>query len=437
MIPQDSFTVVAKIRTDPDRIGDLRKLLAAMNHAGCAGFADPANPLVPFGSFETIHFARFVVLADNSLADRSYYKLPPDEPTYLCLMVDCDGDADELLARMAREIAGLRTIFEHCEGCDEATDMLGWLRAHCIQPMASYVNWVGRSVVQIQEEARLHQVLRDALAQTNEREPQELLARLRQYGASAGPLTRPPPTPLAWRIRNLTHLLLPLFLLLLALLCLVFFPVITIALLVAAAVTFFIALRRQEQADPIVPQPYDSAKVAMLRLGEDHDVSNQYTAMGSIKPGRFRLWTEVAILHGVEWLARHIFTRGSIGRIGTIHFAHWLFLDDRRRGFFCSNYDGGHEAYMDDFINKAGFGLNLSFSSFIAYPTTAWLVAKGAWLEQDFKRFQRHHQIPTDVWYKAYPGLTARDLARNSRIRNGFEKATMSDGEIRRWLAEI
>jgi hypothetical protein len=92
---------------------------------------------------------------------------------------------------------------------------------------------------------------------------------------------------------------------------------------------------------------------------------------------------------------------------------------------------------MDDFINKAGFGLNLSFSGFVGYPTTNWLVASGAWREQDFKRFQRHHQIPTDVWYKAYPGLTARDLARNSRIRNGFEKAAMSDDEIRRWLAEI
>jgi hypothetical protein len=208
-------------------------------------------------------------------------------------------------------------------------------------------------------------------------------------------------------------------------------------LLAVALVLFVIALRRHEQTDPIVPQPYESDKVALLREGEDHDVTNQYTAMGSIKPGRFRLWTEIVILYGVNWVARHIFTRGSIGRIGTIHFAHWVFLDQRRRGFFCSNYDGGHEAYMDDFINKAGFGLNLSFSSFVAYPTTDWLVAKGAWLEQDFKRFQRHHQIPTDVWYKAYPGLTARDLARNSRIRNGFEKAEMSDDEIRRWLAEI
>jgi hypothetical protein len=136
-------------------------------------------------------------------------------------------------------------------------------------------------------------------------------------------------------------------------------------------------------------------------------------------------------------VARHIFTRGSIGRIGTIHFAHWVFIDQRRRGFFCSNYDGGHEAYMDDFINKAGFGLNLAFSCFMAYPTTDWLVARGAWLEQEFKHFQRHHQIPTEVWYKAYPGLTVRDLARNARIRNGFEKPQMSDDEIRRWLAEI
>ena len=92
---------------------------------------------------------------------------------------------------------------------------------------------------------------------------------------------------------------------------------------------------------------------------------------------------------------------------------------------------------MDDFINKAGFGLNLAFSSFIGYPQTDWLLARGAWRERDFKDFQRRHQIPTDVWYKAYPGLTARDMARNARIRNGFEREQMSDDEIRRWLAEI
>jgi hypothetical protein len=433
MIPQDSFIVIAKIRSD--RTDDLRLLLTTMNFANRTGLADPANQLVPFGAFETIHFARFVVLADNTLADRAAYpQLPRDEPTYLCFMVDCDGAADELLAQMAQRVGGLRQIFGHCEGYDETANLLGWLHAHRVQPMASYVNWVGRTAVQAREEARLHCLLRDALSRIDAREPQQLLAQLRWSIAPAPPLTPALPTPLGWRIRNLTHMLLPL---LIAAVCFALFPGITIALLAVGYLLFIIALRKHEQTDPIIYQPYDAAKVAQLRLGEDHDVTNQYTAMGSIKPGRFRLWIEIAILYGVNWIARHIFTRGSLGRIGTIHFAHWVFLDQRRRGFFCSNYDGGHEAYMDDFINKAGFGLNLSFSSFMAYPTTDWLVAKGAWLEQDFKRFQRRHQIPTDVWYRAYPGLTARDLARNSRIRNGFEKPVMSDDEIRRWLAEI
>jgi hypothetical protein len=432
MIPQDNFIVLGQI--PPDRVDGLRSLLTTMNLANCPGVADPANALVPFGAFETIHYARFVVLADNTLADRAAYPgLPRDEPTHLCFMVDCDGEADQLLARMAKEAGGLRQVLSHCEDFDGSTDLLAWLRAHRVKPMASYVNWVGRSVVQVREEARLHQLLRDALSRSEAREPQRLFAELRQ-SVSAAPLTPVPPTPHGWRIRNLTHLLLPL---LVAGACLVLFPVMTIGLLAIAVLLFVIALRQHELADPIVPQPYEAEKIARLRRGEDHDVTNQYTAMGSIKPGRFRLWTEIVILYGLDFVARHIFTRGSIGRIGTIHFAHWVFLDQRRRGFFCSNYDGGHEAYMDDFINKAGFGLNLSFSSFIAYPTTDWLVARGAWFEQEFKRFQRHHQIPTDVWYKAYPGLTARDLARNSRIRNGIEKPAMSDDEIRRWLAEI
>jgi hypothetical protein len=433
MIPQDSFTVVAKIQTD--RIDALRSLLKTMNYPDRTGFADPANSLVRFCTFETIHFARFVVLADNTLADRAAYSRPLDsEPTYLCFMVDCDGPADQLLARMAQEAKGLRQIFGHCEDFGETADMLGWLRARRVRPRASYVNWVGRTVAQVREESRLHKALREALPQARESEPQRLLAELRRLAAPARPLSATPPTPLAWRIRNLWHMLLPL---LLAAACLALFPVMTIVLLATATLLFVVVLRKREQADPIVPQPYEPEKVARLREYEDHDVTNQYTAMGSIKPGEFRLWTEVVILCGVNWVARHIFTRGALARIGTIHFAHWVFLDQRRRGFFCSNYDGGHEAYMDDFINKAGFGLNLSFSSFMAYPATDWLVARGAWLEQEFKRFQRHHQIPTDVWYRAYPGLTLHDLARNSRIRNGFEKPIMSDDEIRRWLAEI
>ncbi len=61
--------VTAPVR--PDRVEDLRDLLATMNSA--PGVVDPENALVPFGRFETIHVARFVVADDQTLDDRAAY----------------------------------------------------------------------------------------------------------------------------------------------------------------------------------------------------------------------------------------------------------------------------------------------------------------------------------------------------------------------------
>ena len=62
----------------------------------------------------------------------------------------------------------------------------------------------------------------------------------------------------------------------------------------------------------------------------------------------------------------------------TIHFARWVFLDDKTRVLFASNYDGSHQSYMDDFINKVGWGLNLVFSNGVGWPRTDWLIAAAA-----------------------------------------------------------
>jgi hypothetical protein len=101
---------------------------------------------------------------------------------------------------------------------------------------------------------------------------------------------------------------------------------------------------------------------------------------------------------------------------------------------FASNYDGSLESYMDDFINKVAWGLNLVFSNGVGYPRTDWLIFHGAKNEQKFKYYIRRHQLPTEVWYNAHPGLTALDLERNTRIRQGIEKSFMTAGEILEWL---
>jgi hypothetical protein len=89
---------------------------------------------------------------------------------------------------------------------------------------------------------------------------------------------------------------------------------------------------------------------------------------------------------------------------------------------------------MDDFINKVGFGLNVVFSNGVGYPKTNWLFLDGAKDEQKFKNFLRRHQLPTEVWYSAHPGLSAVDKQRNLLIRRGLEKAFMTDREIQEWL---
>ncbi|HZC43344.1 MAG TPA: hypothetical protein VE195_04160, partial [Acidobacteriaceae bacterium] len=135
-----------------------------------------------------------------------------------------------------------------------------------------------------------------------------------------------------------------------------------------------------------------------------------------------------------DYTARHIFNRGRLARVTTIQFARWVFLDGKRRVIFASNYDGSLESYMDDFINKVAFGLNLVFSNGLGYPRTRWLILDGAKDEQTFKEFLRRHQMPTQVWYNAYPGLTALDKKRNALIREGLERSSMTDSEVKEWL---
>jgi hypothetical protein len=142
----------------------------------------------------------------------------------------------------------------------------------------------------------------------------------------------------------------------------------------------------------------------------------------------------ILVLSAINYTARHVFNRGRLARVTSIQFARWVFLDGKKRVIFASNYDGSLDSYMDDFINKVGFGLNVVFSNGIGYPRTNWLLLDGAKDEQKFKDYLRRHQMPTQAWYNAHAGLTALDKWRNAQIRKGLEQQSMTDTEIRDWL---
>jgi hypothetical protein len=409
----------------------LRELLGSMNAE--PGMANPRNAVLPFGAFERLHFARLVLLDDGLQVDLETLGLPrPRLPTCLAFLGDCDGPARDVLADLAQRASdGLRRIFSHCEGFAPAGDLLAWMLAHDLPSAASYVNWVGRSVQQVKQESALQRALatrvpRESLA--SGADAQRVRSELRAFVETEVRngrlvLTPPAPTPLGWQFAKLVHaLVVPLI------------GLVALPALIVLAPLLIHQLRTRETHDPeICPRPQALALQALQDL-EDRDVTNQYTALGAVKPGLFRRWLVSVLLVLVDYACRHVFTRGHLARVQTIHFARWAFLDNKTRVVFLSNYDGSHQAYMDDFINKVAWGLNLVFSNGLGWPRTDWLIRGGARIEQRFKYFQRRHQVPTQVWYKAYPSLALVDLKRNQRIREGLERAEMSDAQALAWL---
>lgn len=430
MTPQSNFMILAAV--EPQRIPELRRLLLSMNSG--PGVVNPANPLVPFAQLDKLHFARFVILDDQTLDDIKIYGLPRvNYPVYLAFLGDFDGSTDTFFADLLQWAnEGLYRIFSHCEGFTPDTDLLEWMKARNVAPATIYVNWIGRSIQQVREENALRQSL-EAFIQANSSSlgampPQQARDTLKKFVAGEQrdgrvTLTPPGPTPLSWRLGNLLNLVgVPLVLLAILPLLVLYLPF------------FIFQLRRREKSDPEIAPRIVPAHADELALLEDRDVTNQFSAMGSLKPGLFRRWLLIFVLWVIDYTAKHIYNRGRLARVTTIHFARWVFLDDNRRLLFASNYDASLEGYMDDFINKVGFGLNVVFSNGLGYPTTNWLLFNGAKREQQFKYFLRRHQLPTEVWYNACPGLTALDRRRNMLIRQGLEQSSMTDAEIQEWL---
>jgi hypothetical protein len=72
----------------------------------------------------------------------------------------------------------------------------------------------------------------------------------------------------------------------------------------------------------------------------------------------------------------------------------------------------------------------------VDYPRTNWLIHDGARDEMAFKLFIRAHQMPTQVWFSAYPNLTALNIENNARIREGLS-GVMTAAATEAWLRRL
>jgi hypothetical protein len=419
---QSAVTVMAEVRTGHEAA--LSELLVAAN-------ADPAgNPLLPFGRLPNVHFARFFLMP--SIRDLDGRLFTPR----LIFTADVDGNEGAFLQRLVGVMGdGLDSLFSHCQHYPGRARLLDFLAAASIPTAARYVNTIGRTVEQVRQEAALREAIQKFLdrnldgTQSRDIEPRRVRSVIQEFVEHEPSLAWarrrvPPPEP-SYVLGEKLHFLLVTGA------GIVLFPVILIGLPV-----FLYFLRKHEKSDVAHDVTPDPAHVQELAAQEDHTVQNPFTSAGLVKPGPFRRFTANLVLFGTDFLTRHIFNHASLIGVKTIHFARWIFIDQKRRVIFVSNYDGSLENYMDDFIDKISWGLNAAFSNGVDFPRTNWLFLDGSRDEQVFKRFNLNHQLVAQFWYAAYPNLTALNVDNNSEIRAGLFGA-MDDAATRAWLRRL
>ncbi|HXJ03012.1 MAG TPA: Dyp-type peroxidase [Micropepsaceae bacterium] len=411
---QGGVTIYAPVR--PDSINALKQELAAIQSRVQADG-------MPFARSRRIHYARFVFVEEQ--IDAGLGHCGPA----LAYQGDFDGPLKRHLHELADIAAGELVRIGHFLVDPIPADIAGrrqWLQDHIIPDATLYVNAIGRTVRQIRSEARLREKIEDFLDRT--KPPAHDAQTLRRHivdfvrGEPSLQWALKPVDDFWWRVRRtigriaLLVIGIPLAIILSPLL-----------ILWALAIRWH---EKVEYGDPPIPEP---AHVTELANAEDRTLQNQFSALGFRKATWLRMISPVIFLWLAKIVVRYFFDTNNLANLKTIHFAHWTFIDRKRRMLFTSNYDGSHENYMGDFIDIVGWGLNASFSHGVEYPRTRWLILDGAWNERTFKRHNRNRQITTQVWYAAYPNLSAVNIAENAKLRASLS-APQNDKQSIDWL---
>ncbi len=418
------LTFITKVK--PDKVDELDKLLTEIA-ADLAG-----NPYLPFPALKLLHFASLVLHNDLK------YGYGP------CLVFEnnFDGTLDPYLDQLYQHAAeGLHRIYGCCVdypalSAADRGQMLSYLRAHVVWPNAYHIGNPGRTAERIRQEEALRDKLEnvaDTLASFTQSEasPNELQQKIQQavrddpgLGWVAKVQLR-----LTWAERWIPKLTYWTVIALGVVLLLLFWQV-----LIPLFLLYLGVLRWKEAHDAVWTGAGDHEYVAQLKQREDraHIVQNHMASFAIVKPGRFRRMTLRAVLWFANLTARTQIN-GMLGKIPSIHFAHWSMIDDGGRLLFLSNFDGSWENYLDDFIDKASTGLTGIWSNTINFPRTWFLLFGGAKDGPRFKADARAYQVYTTVWYSAYPKLTVQSIDANSSIREDMFKS-LDVAEIKTWL---
>jgi hypothetical protein len=164
-----------------------------------------------------------------------------------------------------------------------------------------------------------------------------------------------------------------------------------------------------------------------LRSQEDHDVQNHMAALVPVRTA----WFRPVVLRSFLWLLNNLFFqagwlrdwfKGKLFGLPTVHFCQWVLLDNRNY-VFLSNYDHSWSTYLDDFGTTIAPGIQKIWGQGEKNPGTTSLGA--------FKDYARWTMVKHAGWYRAYPGITLRQIWNNEEIRQGVASAIREEAIVR------
>ena len=412
--PTSQFDYAFLVKIKPGQTEGLETLLSeiALDVAAYMRGEEVSSSRLPLWEVKTLHYARWVILPKKEGCS--------DGELIFSLNIDGDSDADARAA--ARKVftdlirignAGISEIYSHCEGSPaKGAAPLEWL-SYFMDPSRSnpasafYCASSGRSLVQIQNEKFLSIWLREQYAalrrESHGLSAKAILAELRKRYPFSLPVAFPAQPSSPRLVKVLT------------------WAAGAVALLTAP---FWAPVLRYKETHDAVFEPENSpaqrAHDASVAGQEDFFFQNQLTHIVPMKDGWFRSFLINVVFLGLRVLAKYEYTHGKLGSIPSIHFARWIRIHEGKDVLFFSNFDSSWESYLGDFVDKASIGLTGVWSNTKGFPRTKWLIKAGSEDEQRFKAWTRAHQIRTQLWYAAYPGLSIRNVNDQTMIRRGF-----------------
>lgn len=408
MIKQNALTLVTPVI--PGKHDELNDTLMQIRAELSSG------KFKEFEKINTLHYARFVLLEDKLSTAK----------TNLVFSSDYDGDESEHLMLLVQQCTDLiDKLYSCCEGYPAtgqrtAENRVAYLKKWQNKNSAFYIGAPGRSLQQIKQENRLRNYLWDYLrkGKWEGKSAKEVHNIVRSHIASL--------PEFSWTNERVT---LPksrknTIIVVLAILAIVLFPL-TILIAIIAGLWLLVlhfTLEKKDKPLGMTPSQIDDKFITNLEGYEDFHNQNQFTQIIPMKPGIMRLITiNLVLLYG-KFRIKNEFLEGELMGIPTIHFARWVMLDNNKQVLFFSNFDGSWQQYLGDFIDKSGWGLTGIFSNTENFPNTRYLFWGGAYDEEHFLAWSRYYQIPTQVWYCAYPKLSIKNINTNSLIRTELIK---------------